>query len=652
VSIVKTTLVVDSKQQDKALAGIERDIIKYKERRERDERSLTNSIAREVRLRTDAEYKAQYDLNQQLKSLRRERENDERMSAQRILNARNAHLETFRQNVASRQPPSYGQSGSLLSRLSGYQRGQLAMQGGDVFTQLAMGQSPLQVAIQQGPQITQILAQTKAAQDGITQASNASATAQAAFAANSKEAAVGIAKSHQSMTLLGASATSLGVIGVAGLVTIGAVYKLTEDIREAAEKRLKTEIAITGEWNRQHSVLSDIAKLREQAASGRQFNTFLERSSLQGLEAEKNRLQAQLDASQKAVTDEQHRRQLLTAKHPGLLPENYVAESAENAGPAYLKPEQTKEIGEKLVQIDARIYAERQRLSDDYHSRVYRQGQSLAELDRAQAVTAIENAKKLAEEMKRLREARNAAFDMSISNAGQGNNFLSFLGRARAEMRNLIETTKDLGPTIQGALIKQFQEANRLTRFGMRIDAGLDADSLRRQASEFRQGFRDNLNDPQTLQRVVDRQLRTLGVSGGSRLGESQWYDMRNGVVDWSSGSGMFRPIRRTVSEQALIDQRLLNIGNGLDPANLRGDQRGVFAGAFEREAERKITMEAKAVNVFDKLLKILDDKGIRVNLDGQATTTVEVKSKDIGVTKQNRSVYGTPISTRDSMEP
>lgn len=200
--------------------------------------------------------------------------------------------------------------------------------------------------------------------------------------------------------------------------------------------------------------------------------------------------------------------------------------------------------------------------------------------------------KRQADELKKkfeeLKKARESAFDIGLGTST--NPFVSLLSNATQRMRTLVETTKLLPPALREALQLQERGRNAKDLLGLRLDTRLDAYSLRNQAAEFRQGFRNDLSDPAVVQRILDAQLSILG--------------------------GRFDPAK---------DQRLINIAQGLDPRLLRQDQQINVASAFEREASRKLDSERQAVDFYTAMQKLITGQGLKVSVAEGATLDVLV---------------------------
>lgn len=237
----------------------------------------------------------------------------------------------------------------------------------------------------------------------------------------------------------------------------------------------------------------------------------------------------------------------------------------------------------------------------------------------AEAFKKAEEDKQKALEATRRKQEETIKAIQSLTDQAYSSNenpFVQFLGRANSEMRQMLELAKNLSPALREAFVANAQRQNRNQLFGMRLDAQIDATGLRNRAAEFRQGFNNNLSDPATVQRLVNQLFGNLGLPTASNIGQSQFYNIRNGQVDWESGSGMYRPISRTAEQQALIDQRLIREAGNYDPSLLNQGQRGTIASAFEREATRKLDAEKNANDFYTNINKHIGDNGLKVNID------------------------------------
>ena len=689
---VKTTFIGDAAPLQKTQAQIKRDADRYAKEQERREKEITRAFETEARKRAQQEQKLLRDAEREQNRIVKERERQEREitrntqreiklreQAQREADAdakfRIQTLENFRQGVAARQAGPGG--GSVFSRLTYQQKTQLSFQANDVISGLAMGQSPFQILAQQGGQIVQVFQQTKVTQEGVVKATTAAATAQAAFAANSRQAAVEIAKGHQSMTLLGASAIGLGAIAAAGLVTIGAVYKATRDIEEAAQRRLATEKAIQGVLNEQYLTQVKFKKELEGDAADRDFRAVLAAGQgnpayLQTLlsrtvrtqEEEFNRVSRDLTrrgvyASALGLRSQEELDRLGIKN--GLSSEAYINQG-KPAGYDERQERLRKQIKELTAELDqarrdapssvdrqiqeqalqsarnareAELQAYVKRFEDQQKNleRVLKKrNATVAELQKGLAAVmrtpltedtradlvqrfndeieqALERQKKKLEEVER---AKNSLFDSALS--GSQNPFVQQLGRMNSEMRQLLETAKDLSPALREAFVADAQRRNRNQLAGLRIDNSLDVISLQEQARDFKRGFRQG--DEAEILRQAQRRLFPNYSSAGAREAALQKeIEVQRELVQKEKAADLDKRLRVLSGNDPIANAKLVQFAQNLDPASLNYNQRQQVTSAFEREADRKLRFEENANDFYTQMKEVISKDGLKVTV-------------------------------------
>lgn len=518
-----------------------------------------------------------------------------------------SQLEIFRQGIAGQQGGSA--QGSFFSRLSGFQKQQLSFQANDIISGLAMGQSPFQILTQQSGQIFQILTQTKATQEGITKAANASAIAQKAFAAESSAAAQAIAQSHQGMTILGASAVSLGAVFAAGTVAIAATYKITQDIEKATKKRLELEQKVTDEWNKQFGLIGQIKKDLADAAKERAFDRFLGDGNAFTLAATRNKLQAELDANQKLITGEMQRRQLLASKFPQEMVTKLVGSTVadlKSAGFNLLSPERIGEMTDQIKKLDAQIdelnakappSISRQIQQTNYQSAINAYQASVAAQARS-VIEAAEKEKKAAEErrklideniskVKDLAQTYRNALSGTFQSYGAQNPFVKLFNDANTAMTALRQNTLGLSADLRSSLTAMQQATNMRALMTQRISNALEVNKYQDLARQFRAGSLD-ANNTANFQANIDRQLKAIGVLG---MTSETFKVLSDGSLQ--KVTNQFAELQREVRSKAVTD--LLST---VDPARLTPSQRSIGASAFDNTASALRTQETNAATL------------------------------------------------------
>src|SRR5690606_5672782 len=154
--------------------------------------------------------------------------------------------------------------------------------------------------------------------------------------------------------------------------------------------------------------------------------------------------------------------------------------------------------------------------------------------------------------------------------------------------------------------IQAQQRFNAQQLFGAQVDSALRAFGLRETADRFRNdpGERNRLRQTsldryvadfertrsarnvQANEEYINRVRRSIGAD--ENLSAQERLDRQLNILNG------FRP--KSAAEQAILDNKILGIAGGLNPSELRGDQRNAIASAAERQAEREARSQAEAI--------------------------------------------------------
>lgn len=434
-----------------------------------------------------------------------------------------------------------------------YGRINLARQGADVFTQLGSGQGVGITAIQQGPQIVEAMAMS------------------------------GLKLS----TYLTASVAAVGLIAAAGI----GVVKWSQSVRDDAEKRLKTEELIVGAMNRQilagKEITDNLQKQLQLDQSGREFNRFLQKSTLEQLESRLRNVQQlqSIGANNEAAR---------------LNPETGKWEAPETEA----SKRRVAEIRELTARIDT-LRNQAPGLNINYSNN---NGSLIDQVNkRIQEQEAwnrkVEEGVKKAEE---LGKAWNQTFVSLTVQAYSDNPFVKVWADASSALDKLKEDIKGLPKELQEAAIRSQQTFNARQLFGARVDSSLRAFDLREMADRFRNDptERNRLRQTSLDRYVSDFERRRSNTN--VQANEEYIARVRKSIGDDTNLTGQDRLDRqldllggfrtKSVAERSIIDNKILGIAGGLNPADLRGDQRNAIAAAAERQAEREARMQQEAV--------------------------------------------------------
>jgi hypothetical protein len=648
--------------------------------------------------------------------------------ADAVLKKNQARLESFRQEVIAKNQIAATQTTDVFKRvignLSSYQKTQLSFQLNDIATSLASGANPLQVLAQQGGQIVQILQMTKVETQGLAAATGTAAASEAVFATSAKAAAISqaeVAVSSQATaasmtqasgaaTIMGASLGNLAGILSAGAIAIFAVYKVTQQIEHVARQRLEIEEKIAGRFGKQIILAGELNKLLAEAATRRADAEFLSTASPEAIQRQRDELIRQRQAFEDQAAELDRRAQRVQSLDTGfrdvaaggipifgkLIPadatKKAVDELSKQADDAEAK---AREFNKRILELDQGVVEAKKRRADAdveitrFAERTkFKVAQEAIRRTMDAEKESAEKRKKLIEEgIGKVRELGNswkAAFEMARGFMGAQNPFSAVLNEAYSRMTALRENTKGLPADLRKAFAEAGQAANSRDWFNTKFTNALSVVDLQNQAQEFRQGFRNDMSDPAQVQRLVDQQLRALGGRGaGSRIGPtgqqivSNWFDPGDPMLadkftrGFRDAESVYRQLNGGAAadidpiKKAVQDQKLIELSRGIDPRNLREDQRSAFSMALESEAKRRIDYETKAqeelVKQRETLVKIegylktlmekAKDGRLPVDLGDQAITLVEVTTPKLSAGKRS-SKSSTKKSTKDAMEP
>ena len=449
------------------------------------------------------------------------------------------------------------------------------------------------------------------AQTAATVASTAATTAEGA-AITATTAAV----EAETAAFAGLSTASLGVF--AGVAAVGyGIFKVTQNIRLEAERRLKVEESIAGAINgqilSQKQGLIDLQKARDEAAKDRDFNRKLGESSIEDLKRQKDYLEKIRDLT------------------PRTLP------AVEN-GKIVNKPnEDFQKVSQQLLALDAQTVATLQRnkqLADESFSRRFENSQKSQEqaekyeLARAEKQRSYDQ-KKLADAVavkSKIEQIEKTALDTfgNLSAKSFANNpFVAIFTEGDQAARELEKTIRSLPAELQTAAramqgkisFRQLLEAetsNKLATFDLRNDANnfrnpFDAGKQKKDQEDFIQNFLRNNPNYLFLQgkNSLDDETKAkiLKQFGGSALNESP-ADRFNKTLR-EKADLLYKP-NQSAEELAVADKRFISLTQGANPLDLSKDVRESAAVAREREAIRleKNENEAKAEREADRKIR------------------------------------------------
>ena len=437
----------------------------------------------------------------------------------------------------------------------------------------------------------------------------------------------------------------------------GIIYKITKDIRDEAETRLKLENAITGAINNQliaqKTAMQNQATLRANAESDFNFN---------------QRLQSN------RVDDLRRERDLLLELNKNLPVSTLNAKGERVDNPAFQR--NTERILQLENQIRQNALTKRadENASFAQRNEDFKRNQAdAAEFQRRRAEDFTRSVQAGKVKLGELQKQNETLFSSLYAQSGAGNPFVAVFSEADRAIETVKLTTAGLRAELQATALGLQQSANAANLFNARLDTGLQALSLRDDAARFRA-------DRQTVStanlRFSDDEIRagaarfaasanplnrnlnidTLSPSQRQELFEAQLFsdtpeNQRGGLValfarqrresgaenaDAAANLSVQERLQKQIdfvnslgaktdAEKSLADRRIIALTQGLRPGDLTDAQNRAAATARENEARRLEQAETAANlnraeqaatlksldNNFSELLKIAKSDGL-----------------------------------------
>lgn len=441
------------------------------------------------------------------------------------------------------------------------------------------------------------------------------------------------------------SIATLGTFGAIAAAGYG-IVKISQSIREEAERRLKAEELIASTVNRQilsqAQGLKDLKEARDEAQNSRDFNRTLGGSTLEDL------------ARQKAFLE--RLRDITPATLPGV--ENGKVVSKPNE--AFTK------ISEQLLAIDARrddlprINAARADASFNQRNEDFKKSQQDSiEFEKRRQAEFVKSVQKGKDKIGELQKTTESLFAGLFQSAGASNPFVAVFSEADKAIENVVLTTASLRKELQGAALDLVKTQNATNLFSARLDTGLQAIGLRDDAARFRGSgvrassrFDEKRIDEIVSQTLAERSRTRFGSFNNGRTIDTLTPEERQSVFESSvlrdtpdiNRAGMVSFLARqragqqpgdanlgiqtrlqkqidfvnslspkSDAEKSIADRRIIALTAGIKPEDLTDAQRGAAATSRENEARRLEAAESVAQNVRAESLTTL--KSVDANM-------------------------------------
>ncbi len=472
------------------------------------------------------------------------------------LEAKIARVTRSRQTTAAR---------SALTPEQKYGRINLARQGADVFTQAGSGASAAIIAIQQGPQILEALAQS-----GI-----------------------------KASSVMGAVSTGFLAVASSAAVAGAAIVYVTHQIRENAERQLKLVERTQGlinktalSWKKNREEAQKTLDAFDERQSDKAFQKRIEGSDIEALDRQLAALEKLKELSRDPDVEADKKKQEAYAKQIVAIKEQKVALQE-------LKKEQESDAFEKRW--------------DDWKK---------SQEDAANA--AIEAQEKYQEALKETNEKLDEMQKKAISvvdeiGARQDNPILKTMLEAEKAIQSVTEATKGFSQTIINGLTAAVTKANDLAKVSVQITNAVGQLDAKISAANLRAPTKEELE--KSLQAKYGGVL-AIDQSGNifSRPGRSTNPDVINQFRNEALNAENAEKIQKQVElqqrlaglkdlqfrfrgddeRQALVDKQIQGLAGQFSKDELGIDNREFIAQAFDRDVSRKAKLEASAQAFYD----------------------------------------------------
>jgi hypothetical protein len=202
--------------------------------------------------------------------------------------------------------------------------------------------------------------------------------------------------------------------------------------------------------------------------------------------------------------------------------------------------------------------------------------------------------------IEKTRELKKEIASIFVGLAGENNPFVKIFDDGRLAIERIREATRGLGPDLQKTLEQMQRSATAAAYFGQGLDNALHASNLRNEARQFRAGSFD-ADTPENFQDNLQRQLTALGASPYRSFSDA--------------------------AKQSTLDQRIIALTSGLDPAKLTAYQQDIAADAREREALRLEKQAGEEQQLRKKLAMVLEH--LDSSLNGGHLITIRNEAGD-----------------------
>lgn len=511
-----------------------------------------------------------------------------------------------------------------------------------------------------------------------TASAGALASAQAGVALATEAVADAEAQLVAESILLGSGATAIttGFVGAAAAIAAAgvAIVAVTSKLATEAENRLRAEENIAAAYNKQvislREALADYEKLKQNAIDAERFTSKISDLGKQGQTsalsaliqqtdndnkariAEINRLQTNLAAAEKSLETEKNRptgrtfgsiakTALKDVAFPGLFsPSDFETGLSEDAKRTNVTQSQfaVEQLKKQIADENALLQqgtSQRDQATKSLSDTVANQNKLFADkfesfkksseserdfaLKTSEAVQEAEKKKQeqikeTIQKLDQLQKIQTDAVRGVAAATAKDNPIAQIMLANQVSVEKLKESLKGLPPLLAASQLALQGAQNGADVFGARLDAALNAISLRSQADKFR-GPTQNEQFKKLQDRLAADGIAlsgnasnfTLNVPGDRNQAAVQAFvdEQANKIANQPrekiqalldkqlSAAG----IGKTELEKARADLAITNLAGSVNPEDIRRDQREQIAKAIDREADRKDAQAAAAID-------------------------------------------------------
>jgi hypothetical protein len=205
-----------------------------------------------------------------------------------------------------------------------------------------------------------------------------------------------------------------------------------------------------------------------------------------------------------------------------------------------------------------------------------------------------------------IKKTKTEIASLFVGAQGADNPFVAIFDQGRLAIERVTEATKGLNPNLREMLVTMTQAGMATQAFGQGLQNRLQASDLRDEARQFLAG-RADADTPRNFKAALDRRLSAIGA---------------------------FNQLGLSDDNRSILNDQIIALTQGIDPARLSGTQRSLAANARLSKAAALDAQEKEAKKIQAELVDVLKqlngNKALQIDIRDPANRTT------IGGTSQN----------------